>query len=624
MSFPIICIFGIVEDEVTDIATKDMLKTHTCFYYKNDGDFSAILVEKRPTVIVTIGSSCKQFPNINATSYQMRNKWLHYNNIEELTSYRISNCFISGLKFSDSNNPLVTIFTGAYCTGDKIMRPFNSLRNQWYSNWEWVIFDDSDDNGETFKMLTQLAEKDYRVRVYRTTKHTGIIGKVKYEAAMLGRGEYLVELDHDDELTDNCLQDVIEAFKHYPEAGFVYTDGSEVYESDGHCNRYVDGYAFGYGGYYAQKYKGKVLIVGKTPNLNAKTIRHIVGVPNHVRVWRASFYHTVGGHSPMRVGDDYELLMRTFLKTRIIRIPKLGYIQYRNVGGNTTFTRNREIQNMVAMVHQVYEPKIRQRLLELNIKDNISENFDVYWKRPIQYQEEHATLYLPRKEKSVTVIITTFNRPNELQRAIQSVLDQTFKNFELVVIGDKCPHLDSIITKYNDPRLIWWNLAENSNDSGATPRNYALRSIVRCEYVAYLDDDNFWEPNHLETLVTAVIEKKADYAFSSFILEEAEDIKTRKRIASIICLEPKLYRIDTSALLHKFSLVEKYGYWMSGKILYSHDWELVSRWKDHSYVATGLPSLHYTVDLKKCSPKLLYEAYGDQTPATLNQIKVNW
>ena len=52
----------------------------------------------------------------------------------------------------------------------------------------------------------------------------------------------------------------------------------------------------------------------------------------------------------------------------------------------------------------------------------------------------------------------------------------------------------------NDPRVRWWNLEHNGNDSGATPRNYALKMMVRTELVAYLDDDNYWEPDHLKTL----------------------------------------------------------------------------------------------------------------------------
>ena len=77
-----------------------------------------------------------------------------------------------------------------------------SLKEQTYTNWEWIIVDDSDDDGETFKMLSNLAKKDHRIQVFKPWEHSGIIGKVKNWACSLGKGHILVELDHDDELTD--------------------------------------------------------------------------------------------------------------------------------------------------------------------------------------------------------------------------------------------------------------------------------------------------------------------------------------------------------------------------------------------------------------------------------------
>ena len=97
---------------------------------------------------------------------------------------------------------------------------------------------------------------------------------------------------------------------------------------------YGNGWAFGYGSYRSESHRGRTLAVANTPNINAKTIRHIVGVPNHVRCWQRDCYREVGGHArQIHVADDYELLIRTFLGTRLARVPKLGYMQWRNRGG---------------------------------------------------------------------------------------------------------------------------------------------------------------------------------------------------------------------------------------------------------------------------------------------------
>ena len=82
-------------------------------------------------------------------------------------------------------------------------------------------------------------------------------------------------------------------------------------------------FAFGYGTYYKETF-GKEFDVANTPNINPKTIRHIVGVPNHVRAWRRNVYFEIGCQNRgLAIADDYELVVRTFLKTKMCRIRKL-------------------------------------------------------------------------------------------------------------------------------------------------------------------------------------------------------------------------------------------------------------------------------------------------------------
>ena len=222
---------------------------------------------------------------------------------------------------------------------------------QTYKDWEWVIMDDSEDD-KTFNELREFAEKDSRISVYKMHRHSGCIGEVKRNACMLSKGEILVELDHDDELTDNALMDVVNAFAEFPDAGFVYTDFAECLET-GEPVQYGDGWGFGYGSYRREFYKNREYLVVNAPNINPKNIRHIVSAPNHIRAWRASLYREIGGHNHLiHVADDYELMVRTFLSTRMVRVPKMCYIQYRNIDGNTHSDRNKEIQRLVRSFSQ--------------------------------------------------------------------------------------------------------------------------------------------------------------------------------------------------------------------------------------------------------------------------------
>jgi hypothetical protein len=194
-----------------------------------------------------------------------------------------------------------------------------------------------------------------------------MIGKLKNWACSLGKGHILVELDHDDVLTDYALDSVVKGFQQFPGAGFLYTDCAEVLE-DGTNFTYRKGWAFGYGCYTDVEYKGKLYKSGCGGNINAKTIRHITSCPNHIRAWRRSFYESIGGHNKeLHVADDYEILIRTFLNTRMVRVPKLGYIQF--IGNSTQQARNGDIHRHVRSIRAHYDKMIHDRLLELGCDD---------------------------------------------------------------------------------------------------------------------------------------------------------------------------------------------------------------------------------------------------------------
>ncbi len=368
---PVVCIFGhrnmaLVTPTADDYEEKQL----DCRCYASDADLERVLVRDRPDVIITSGNRAS-FSNLAHAPSEIRKRWLHYDTLPESTRLGLQayTCYLSNLFPSPGpdETPLVTVFTPTYRTGGRIRRPLQSLKEQTYTNWEWIIVDDSDDGGQTFDMLTRLAKTDHRIQVFKPWEHSGIIGRLKNWACSLGGGQFLVELDHDDELTDYALEVVVQGFQQFPAAGFLYTDCAEVYE-DGTDLTYRDGWAFGYGSYADVEYRGRLYKSGTGGNINAKTIRHIISAPNHLRAWRKAFYDSIGGHNKgLHVADDYELLVRTFLRTRMVRVPKLGYIQYRS--GTTQHVRNGDIHRHVRAVREYYDELIHERLLALGCED---------------------------------------------------------------------------------------------------------------------------------------------------------------------------------------------------------------------------------------------------------------
>ena len=369
---PVICIFGPGNFQLTSAMGEEYEeKRLDCRCYPSDSGLEQILAEDKPNVIITIGNR-SSFPRLMKAPYEIRKRWCHYDFLPDLSRLGIDayDLYLTNLlnPQRDDDHPLITVFTPSYNTAEKIYRPFWSLQEQTYANWEWIIVDDSNNNeGRTFEILGALAKKDHRIQVFKPWEHSGIIGRVKNWACSLGRGQILVELDHDDELTDYALDYVVKGFRQFPEAGFLYTDCAEILEN-GTNHTYRDGWAFGYGAYTDVEFRGKVYKSGSGGNINPKTIRHIISAPNHIRAWRKSFYDSIGGHNKdLHVADDYEILVRTFLHTRMIRVPRLGYIQY--LSNTAQQSRNGDIHRHVRSIRLHYDRMIHDRFLDLRCED---------------------------------------------------------------------------------------------------------------------------------------------------------------------------------------------------------------------------------------------------------------
>lgn len=350
---------------------KDFL-VHKCI----DSEVFSYLSSLRPHVIFTFGD-IKDFPILNTCSIEWRKRWIHFEQMPDiqLLADVAENVFVDiSTKNRFKDQPLISIITPTHKSGHIIFRTYQSLVSQQYSNWEWILIDDSPDDS-TWSHLVHLAKSDPRIRAYKPHQHTGNIGALKRQACGLSYGQIFVELDHDDELTVNCLSDIVEAYNKYPDAGFYYSDCVEVFP-DGSSNKYPEGWGLGYGSYREEDYLGKTYNVTNYPPINKNTLKHIVGAPNHVRAWKSEAYWMSGGHSPhVHVCDDYELIIRTFLATKFVHIKRLGYIQYIGSGQNTQTLRNAEIQRLVKLFINRYYNDIENKFKELGIDDDSSINY---------------------------------------------------------------------------------------------------------------------------------------------------------------------------------------------------------------------------------------------------------
>ena len=352
--------------------------------------------------IITIGDdvNCSQ---LNGLSFEYRKKWCH---IDEFDAQKIENTivntFLYNINRDRENQKLFSVFTSTFNTQPKMLkRLYESLLNQTYKNWNWWVIDDSTNN-YTSEYLEKL--HDPRITVIKNITNHGNIGFNKHMIAMLCDGDYLVEVDHDDELTHNCLSSLYECFEK-SNADFVYSDCLEII--DGATIYYGDDFSYGQGYYRDCEVNG--VIYENVPitcrSINVKSVRGIHALPNHIRCWKKDFYHKIGGHNTeLSVLDDMDLLIRTFLYGRMAKVDKVLYIQHQgntqsNGRGNTaTGARLKEIQRVNWLLKNKYDLEIHNRIIELGVDD-------IIWDDEKQISEVHKNVNIDDL-KPMDILIT--------------------------------------------------------------------------------------------------------------------------------------------------------------------------------------------------------------------------
>lgn len=133
----------------------------------------------------------------------------------------------------------------------------------------------------------------------------------------------------------------------------------------------------------------------------------------------------------------------------------------------------------------------------------------------------------------VSVIIPTYGRAELLSRAIDSVLEQTYQNLEIIVINDN--HLNSehyqptvmIMKKYeNNPKVKF--VSDGRNVGGSLARNKGIDASLG-EYISFLDDDDYYYSNKLAEQISLLLSSNADVCLCNMDILKNNNISKDKR-----------------------------------------------------------------------------------------------
>ncbi|MFN8062954.1 MAG: glycosyltransferase [Vicinamibacterales bacterium] len=191
-----------------------------------------------------------------------------------------------------------------------------------------------------------------------------------------------------------------------------------------------------------------------------------------------------------------------------------------------------------------------------------------------------GVLTMPRAPR-VTVLMTTFNRRPLLGSAIASVVAQTFANWELLVVNDGGVPVVDLVEGFRDPRITLFSVSHRGKPAAL---NYAIQR-ARGHYVAYLDDDDEFLPNHLEVLTSAMDASGAQVAhtMAEEVVHERQgttwvERSRRVRYARAGTLEQMLRNnyIPNLCLMHARALFDEVGPY-DERLRVLIDWDMYRR-----------------------------------------------
>lgn len=129
----------------------------------------------------------------------------------------------------------------------------------------------------------------------------------------------------------------------------------------------------------------------------------------------------------------------------------------------------------------------------------------------------------------ISVIMSAYNAQNTIRRAIRSVLNQTHKDVELIVVNDcSTDDTEKIIKKYKDNRIVY--IKHDVNLGAGCARNTGIKHATG-DYIAFLDSDDYYNKEYLQTMADGTEDGKFDIVSSGYIAIEGKHKKTKKPTA---------------------------------------------------------------------------------------------
>jgi GT2 family glycosyltransferase len=293
--------------------------------------------------------------------------------------------------------PKVSIVMPVYNTPiDLLDLAIGSVERQFYGDWELCICDDASANAEVPERLSYWAAKDSRIKVTHSERNEGI-AIASNRALALATGEFVGLVDHDDELTEDALFEVVKLLQTYPDADIIYSDEDMLDPQGQRVNPFFK------------------------PDWSPERMLSYM-YTSHLTVYTKRRVDEVGGFRPESTGcQDYDLLFRISEKAeRIYHIPRILY-HWRVVPTSVAASAGTKPYAFIAAKNAIRE-HLNRKGLTCDVVDRDS---------PGSYR---VRFRIDEGEK-VSILVLSLNGKEKVKNCIESVKAKTsYGNRETIAV----------------------------------------------------------------------------------------------------------------------------------------------------------------------------------------------
>ncbi|MBW8001521.1 MAG: glycosyltransferase [Planctomycetes bacterium] len=441
--------------------------------------------------------------------------------------------------------PKFTVLMSNYNKGQFIGQAIESVLSQTFKDLELIIIDDcsSDNSLEVIRRYLS----DSRIKLFEHKQRRGVIGAMRTAIKNL-RSEYFGILDSDDCLTAGAVETMYGWHEKLPDTGFIYSqfafcDGDLVPQREGFCAELEPGMT-NLDEYVASHFRTfKLSDYFKTSGFDESALymEDIDLVYKMEEVTKLKFvneclylYRELQG-TQSHSKDKLNIAIMSRAKSKINAVRRRSEALSGSVDGQDFKKRFSEaiedlnekyedVTQYFVILRQLYEKgffnnlKLPDHVKSLAIEDvllwfavNVNVRFDRLFKA---IGVGKVTI----KEKPlISIVMVVYNGERFISEAIDSVLAQSYKNFELIIVDDgSFDGTKEIITNYCDDRIRCFYLSHKGCGSA---RNKAIVES-KGEYVLFVDSDDFIASDYVEKIVGyAEMYPERDYFYpSEFII----------------------------------------------------------------------------------------------------------